>query len=122
LRSGTGCIPFLAEAVKSGGAVHGLIAARTWNYRTMTAKLSAEGQIALPEAALAELNLRPGARLDCLVRQGRIVLTLRAQPRRTARKARILKSKLTGLPAVVPPPGTPPLTPEAVHFVLADFP
>lgn len=84
----------------------------------MTTTLSTKGQVALPEAVRTKLGLRPGARFDCLVRKGQIVLTPKVKPR----KARIIKSKLTGLPVLVPPPDAPPLTPEAVRLALSDFP
>jgi hypothetical protein len=37
-------------------------------------------------------------------------------------QARIVISELTGLPVLVPPPGTPPLTSERVRKLLENFP
>lgn len=85
----------------------------------MTTTLSTKGQVVLPQPVRQKLGLRPGTRFSCLIREGEIVLT----PQRTpAGKARIVRSKLTGLPVIVPPPGTPTMTLESVKLVLADFP
>ena len=40
----------------------------------------------------------------------------------TPGRARIVQDELTGLPVIVPPKGTPPLTSEIVRGALADFP
>ncbi len=85
----------------------------------MTTTLSTKGQVVLPEPMRKKLGLRPGTRFSCLIREGEIVLTPHLKP---AGKTRIVRSKLTGLPVIVPPRGTPPLTPEAVKLALADFP
>jgi hypothetical protein len=37
-------------------------------------------------------------------------------------RTRIVKSKVTGLPVIVSPPGTPLLTSERVRELLEDFP
>ena len=85
----------------------------------MTTTLLTKGQVVLPQPLRKKLGLRAGARFSCLIREGEIVLT--PEPK-LARRARIVKSKLTGLPVIVPPRGTPPLTSEAVKLALADFP
>jgi antitoxin component of MazEF toxin-antitoxin module len=85
----------------------------------MTATLSNNGKVALPEAALEKLGLRPGAELDCLVENGHIVLTPKILP---IGKARVGISEITGMPVIIPPEGAPPLTPEMVKQLLADFP
>jgi bifunctional DNA-binding transcriptional regulator/antitoxin component of YhaV-PrlF toxin-antitoxin module len=83
----------------------------------MTATLSMDGQIVLPREAILKLGLRPGAHLDCSIERGEIVL----RPQETA-TAKIVKSDLTGLPAILPPAGAPPLTPDIIKAALADFP
>ena len=85
----------------------------------MITTLSTKGQVVLPRAARSQLGLTPGTRFTCIVREGEIILKPEIQ---RPRKARILKSKVTGLPVIVPPPGTPPLTSEAVKYALTDSP
>lgn len=85
----------------------------------MTTTLSPNGQIVLPPAARRKLGLRPGAQLTCAVQDGGIFLK---PDRQKPAKARIGKSKLSGLPALIAPAGTPPLTGAAVRAMLADFP
>ena len=85
----------------------------------MTATLSNNGKVALPEAALEKLGLRPGAELDCLVENGHIVLTPKIAGRG---KAYIGISEITGMPVIISPEDALPLTTEAVKQVLADFP
>jgi bifunctional DNA-binding transcriptional regulator/antitoxin component of YhaV-PrlF toxin-antitoxin module len=87
--------------------------------KEMTTTLSPKGNVTLPEAALTKLGLRPGARLDCFVAQGKIVLTPKLQRHQ---KVRIGKSKVTGLPAIIPKAGAPLLTSENVREALAEFP
>jgi len=85
----------------------------------MTTTLSTKGQVVLPQPVRKKLGLRPGTRFSCLIREGEIVLTPEIKP---AGKARIVRSKFTGLPVIVPPPGAALLTPEMVKLALADFP
>lgn len=85
----------------------------------MTTTLSSKGQVVLPQAARRKLGLHAGARLACAVRDGGIFL--KPEQRKSA-KARIGKSKLSGLPALIAPAGTPPLTSAAVRAMLAEFP
>jgi AbrB family looped-hinge helix DNA binding protein len=85
----------------------------------MTTTLSTKGQVVLPQAARKKLGLQPGAKLACFVQEGDVVLR---PMRRPVGKARLVFSKVTGLPVIVPPRGAPPLTTEAVKEALADFP
>ncbi len=85
----------------------------------MTTTLSSKGQVVLPQAARRKLGLHAGARFACAVRDGGIFL--KPEARKTA-KVRIGKSKVSGLPALIAPAGTPPLTSAAVRAMLADFP
>jgi AbrB family looped-hinge helix DNA binding protein len=85
----------------------------------MTTTLSTKGQVVLPNMIRKKLGLRPGTRFSCVVRDAEIVLKPLLRP---SGKARIVTSRVTGLPVIVPPAGSPPLTPEAVSISLADFP
>lgn len=84
----------------------------------MTLTLSTKGQVVLPAATRHQLGLKPGARLTCRVRDGEIVLT----PPPPAAQTRLVRDKLTGILVLASPPGTPPLTSDHVHALLADFP
>jgi AbrB family looped-hinge helix DNA binding protein len=85
----------------------------------MTTTLSSKGQVVLPQAARRKLGLHAGARFACAVRDGGIFL--KPEARKTT-KVRIGKSRISGLPALIAPAGTPPLTSAAVRAMLADFP
>ena len=85
----------------------------------MITTLSTKGQVVLPLAARMRLGLTPGTRFTCTIREGEIILKPEIN---RPKKARIVKSKVTGLPVIVPSPGTPPLTAEAVQYALSDFP
>ena len=85
----------------------------------MTTTLSSKGQVVLPQAARRTLGLHPGAQFTCAVRDGGIFLKPEQQK---LTKVRLGKSKLSGLPALIVPAGTPPLTGAAVRAMLADFP
>jgi antitoxin component of MazEF toxin-antitoxin module len=85
----------------------------------MTATLSSNGKVALPQAALEKLGLRPGAELECQIENGQIVLTPKIS---VQGKARVGISEISGMPAIIAPEGSPPLTPELVKQALADFP
>jgi len=85
----------------------------------VTTKLSTKGQVVLPQALRRKLNLRPGDTLDTKIEGGRIVLE---PTRKRARKGRIVKDPITGLPMLTAGPGAPVLTSEEVAAILADFP
>jgi AbrB family looped-hinge helix DNA binding protein len=85
----------------------------------MTTTLSSKGQVVLPKAARRRLGLLPGTRFNCRVQEGEIVLVPESRP---ATKARPGRNPITGLPVLVPPKGTPPLTSERVRDLLTDFP
>lgn len=84
----------------------------------MTLTLSTKGQVVLPAATRQQLGLKPGARLDCEVRDGKIVLTPPPPPA----KARLVRDKLTGILVLERAAGTPALTGDRVRALLADFP
>lgn len=85
----------------------------------MTTTLSSKGQVVLPKAARRKLGLLPGTKFACRVRDGEIVLVPEAP---AAMKARLGRNAISGLPVLLPPKGTPPLTSERVRELLADFP
>ena len=85
----------------------------------MMTTISTKGQVVLPQLARRKLGLEPGTRLRCRVCDGTIVLP--PEPRPALGKARIARSKVTGLPVIIPPPGVPVLTVDAVREALADF-
>ena len=85
----------------------------------MTTTLSSKGQVVLPQAARRKLGLHPGARFACAVRDGGIFLKPDVKK---AVAAKIGKSKHSGLPVLIAPAGTPPLTSASVRAMLADFP
>lgn len=43
-------------------------------------------------------------------------------PRGPRGRAKLVRDRKTGLPTLIPPPGTPPLTSKAIRAALADFP
>jgi len=65
------------------------------------------------------MNLRAGDRLEAHVEGERIVLTPK---KKRARKVRIVKNPVTGLPALTAGPGAPKLTSKEVAEILAEFP
>ena len=84
----------------------------------MTTILSSKGQVVLPRQVRAKLGLQPGTQFD-VTTQGEHVLLV---PRLTRGRAKLVRDRKTGLPTLVPPSGTPPLTSDAVRAALADFP
>ena len=85
----------------------------------MTPTLSSKGQIVLPKAARRRLGLLPGTKFTCRVREGEVVLVPETRP---ATKVKLGRNAITGLPVLIPPKGTPPLTSAHVRELLADFP
>lgn len=84
----------------------------------MTTTLSSKGQVVLPRRVRAQLGLLPGMQFDVSASGEKVVLV----PRGPRGKARLVRDRKTGLPTLVPPSGTPPMTREAVRAALADFP
>jgi AbrB family looped-hinge helix DNA binding protein len=85
----------------------------------VTTKLSTKGQVVLPQQIREKMNLRPGDLLRTQIEGDRIVLIPR---KRRARKGRIVKDPLTGLPMLTAGKGAPPLTSKQVAEILAEFP
>jgi len=84
----------------------------------MTTTLSSKGQVVLPRPLRTKLGLLPGMRFDVSTSGEKVVLA----PRGPRGKARLVRDRKSGLPTLVPPPGTAPMTREAVRAALADFP
>ncbi|MDR3489961.1 MAG: AbrB/MazE/SpoVT family DNA-binding domain-containing protein [Bradyrhizobium sp.] len=85
----------------------------------MRTKVSAKGQIVIPQPVRRRLGLRAGDALDIVVERDRIVLTA---PKRPRFKARIIKDPITGFPVIDAGPDAPILTSEMVRELLKDFP
>jgi AbrB family looped-hinge helix DNA binding protein len=83
----------------------------------MTTRLSSKGQVVLPRRVRSKFGLQPGTQFDVSTRGEHIVLV----PRIPRGRAKLVRDK-TGLPTLIPPPGTPPMTNKSVREALADFP
>jgi AbrB family looped-hinge helix DNA binding protein len=79
------------------------------------ARLSSKGQLVIPRELRQALHLKPGDRLRLSLQDGRLVL----EPEPAAR-ARLVKER--GRRALVAPSDAPPMTPEVVKRLLAEFP
>ncbi len=80
-----------------------------------TATLSTKGQLVIPNRFRKALHLQPGDKVSITIEGGKLVLQ-RDQPR----CARLVERQ--GRKVLVAPPGAPPMTPEVVKALLADFP
>lgn len=85
----------------------------------MTTTLSTKGQVVLPNATRRKLGLHAGMRFECKVRNGAIVLTPEARP---LVRPKLGRNPRTGLPVLMAPKDTRPLTSARVRDLLADFP
>jgi AbrB family looped-hinge helix DNA binding protein len=80
-----------------------------------TATLSTKGQLVIPSRFRKALHLQPGDKVSFAIEGEKLVLQ-RDQPGR----ARLVEKH--GRKVLVAPPGAPPMTPEVVKALLADFP
>jgi AbrB family looped-hinge helix DNA binding protein len=89
----------------------------------MTTKVSSKGQVVLPAALRRQFALRPGEALEVTIdsQDGESRFILKRE-RSQKRKMKIVTDRVTGLPVLKGPPGTPKLTSEMVKEMLADFP
>jgi AbrB family looped-hinge helix DNA binding protein len=85
----------------------------------MQTRVSTKGQVVLPGPIRRKLGIRTGDRLDASIENGRIVL---APGKKRARRARITKDPLTGLPVLDAGADAPALTSREVEELLASFP
>ncbi len=84
----------------------------------MTTTLSSKGQVVLPRRVRSRLGLQPGTQFEVRTSGDAIMLL----PRGPRGKARLARDGKSGMPTLIPPPGTPPMTSAAVRAALADFP
>lgn len=80
-----------------------------------TTTLSTKGQLVIPTRFRKALHLQPGDKV-ALALEGETLVLRRDQPGR----ARLVEKR--GRKVLVAPPGAPPMTPEVVKALLADFP
>ena len=80
-----------------------------------TATISTKGQLVIPTRFRKALHLQAGDKVSLTLEGDRLFLE-REQPRR----ARLVEKN--GRKVLVAPPGAPPMTPEVVKSLLADFP
>jgi len=85
----------------------------------MVTTVSTKGQVVVPGKIRRKLGLQPGDLLEARIEGRHIVLTPR---KNRARKARITRDPVTGLPVLTAGPKAPKLTSEEVREILADFP
>lgn len=80
-----------------------------------TATLSSEGQVTIPDQFRKALHLHPGDKLLLTLDGGKLVL----EPDETGR-AKLVEEN--GRKVLVAPPGAPPMTPDTIKALQADFP
>lgn len=80
-----------------------------------SATISTKGQLVIPNRYRKALHLQAGDKVSFSLEGDKLVLQ-REQPRR----ARLVEKN--GRKVLVAPPGAPPMTPEVVEALLADFP
>jgi AbrB family looped-hinge helix DNA binding protein len=85
----------------------------------MRTKVSAKGQIVLPEPMRRRLNICAGDSLDIAIEENRIVLTQASKPKYDAR---VSEDPVTGFAIIDLGPDAPTLTSEMVKELLTDFP
>lgn len=77
--------------------------------------LSTKGQLVIPKEIRKALHLQPGDTVLLTLEPGRLILQ-RDEPKR----AKLVTKN--GRKVLQAPPGAPPMTPEMVKTLLADFP
>ena len=80
----------------------------------MTTTLSSKGQVVIPLEIRTRLGLPPGALIDCVLEDGRIVLTPVGQDNRARM---IVENDYVALDA---PDGAPVMTPKRVKEILSE--
>ena len=80
-----------------------------------TATLSTKGQLVIPHRFRKALHLQPGDKISFAIEGEKLVLQ-----REQSRPARLMEKH--GRKVLAAPPGAPPMTPEVVKALLADFP
>ena len=85
----------------------------------MQTKVSTKGQVVLPGPLRRRLDIRAGDPLDAEIEGGRIVLTPR---RKRSHRVKLVRDRLTGLPALSAGEKAPQLSSREVEEILANFP
>ncbi|MFZ0284909.1 MAG: AbrB/MazE/SpoVT family DNA-binding domain-containing protein [Terriglobales bacterium] len=85
----------------------------------MQTTVSTKGQVVLPGPLRRRLDIRAGDPLDAKIENGRIVLT---PHRKRARRVKIVRDPITGLPVLTAGVKAPILTSKEVEEILANFP
>lgn len=80
----------------------------------MTTTLSSKGQVVIPKKIRQRLGIPTGAKLDCGMQDGKIILTLVDE----RPCARIVMEK--GYPVLEAPKGAPAMTTELIKELLAE--
>ena len=80
-----------------------------------TSTISTKGQLVIPQRIRKALHLRAGEKVTFTIEGEKLVLQ-REQPKR----ARLIEKD--GRKVLEAPPGAPPMTPETIKALLADFP
>ena len=80
-----------------------------------SATLSTKGQLVIPNRLRQTLHLHPGDKVSFAIEGQRLIIQ-----RQTSSKARLVEHR--GRKVLVAPPDAPPMTPETVKTILADFP
>ena len=85
----------------------------------MQTKVSTKGQVVLPGPLRRRLGIRAGDPLDANIEGGRIVLTPR---KRRSYKVKIVRDRITGMPALSAGSDAPLLSSKEVEEILTNFP
>ena len=81
----------------------------------ITTTLSTKGQLVIPNRFRKALHLQPGDRISFAIEGEKLVMQCH-QPK----QAKLVEKN--GRKVLVAPPGAPPMTPDVVKALLADFP
>lgn len=81
-----------------------------------TATISANGQVVIPQRFRDALHLAAGEKVSFSLEGEKLVLQ-----REPKKRARLVRGKFGRL-VLVAPPGAPPMTPQFVKALLANFP
>ena len=89
----------------------------------MDTKVSARGNVSLPESLRRRLGIKPGDELKAELQGEGILLSPKAKPiRRKKYKTWITSDPITGMAVLTAEEGAPELPNEMVREMLADFP
>lgn len=80
-----------------------------------TATLSTKGQLVIPSRFRKALHLQPGDRISFAIEGEKLVMQCHRP-----KHAKLVEKN--GRKVLIAPPGAPPMTPDTVKALLADFP